>query len=246
MPAEVVEAIYGRAALDDMAAVTAELRRRRDDLRSFVVRARKAVEAIRAAEDRWQAAGRTFPEVGRDETIGVLSGLDELADLASDTGLFDSIIEGGRWCTAPADEEPAPAVVSTKGGQEPQPTNGKVPIERFVDLEGIFGEVVLAEVKAVTAELEALEPTLKPLLERAAGAVKACSNAIDRLRFEAPFEHGDSMWQFLDTLAGSPALNEVALRLGLTDAIWEASWPGVNPVPGQFTPVKYDLSPLLR
>ncbi len=54
------------------------------------------------------------------------------------------------------------------------------------------------------------------------------------------------MWQFLDTLAGLPTLVEVADRLGLHDAIWEASEPGVNPVPGQFTPVEYDLSPLLR
>ena len=115
-----------------------------------------------------------------------------------------------------------------------------------MDVEGIFGEEVLAEVKAVTAGLEAAEPTLKPLLDRAAGAVRACGDAIERLRFEAPFEHGDSMWQFLDTMAGLPELSQVALRLGLTEAIWDASGPGNNPVPGQFTPVKYDLSPLLR
>ena len=64
VPAEVVEAIYGRAALDEMTTVTAESRRPRDDLRSFVIQARKAVAAIRArrtAGTRLAASSRRSP-----------------------------------------------------------------------------------------------------------------------------------------------------------------------------------------
>ena len=94
-----VEAIFGRALLDEVAAVTAELARRKDDLRAFIVRATAVTKACGAAHDAvYPAAGRVPGlednlEVhdGLGAVLDAASGMTQLYNLACEVGIEESI-----------------------------------------------------------------------------------------------------------------------------------------------------------
>ncbi len=89
-----VEAIYGRPLLDEVAAVTAELAARKDDLRAFMVRATGAVRAASAAEGRIvDLDGSKGAPDGLFEVVQAMSGLEALNDLALKVGIQWSVFE---------------------------------------------------------------------------------------------------------------------------------------------------------
>jgi len=88
-----VEAVYGRALLDEVAAVTEQLAGMKDDLRAFMVRATGAVRACGAAEAR---VLQETPAAVRDqlaEVLTTLAGVEALNDLALEVGIQWSIFE---------------------------------------------------------------------------------------------------------------------------------------------------------
>ncbi len=88
-----VEAVYGRALLDEVAAVTEQLAMMRDDLRAFMVRATGAVSACGAAEDR--VLKETPAEIADQlaEVLTNLAGVEALSDLALEVGIQWSIFD---------------------------------------------------------------------------------------------------------------------------------------------------------
>jgi len=89
-----VEAIYGRALLDEVAAVTTELARRKDDLRAFMVRATGVARAASAAERRVvDLDGSKGAPDGLYDVMQVMAGLEALNDLALEVGIQWSIFE---------------------------------------------------------------------------------------------------------------------------------------------------------
>jgi len=106
-----VEAIYGRPLLDEVAAVTAELASRKDDLQAFMVRATGAVRAASAAEGRIvDLDGSKGAPDGLFEVVQVMSGLEALNGLALEVGIQWSIFEADEPGDSPVEGQFVPGV----------------------------------------------------------------------------------------------------------------------------------------
>lgn len=95
-----VEAIFGRALLDEVAAVTADLAARKDDLQPFMARLVAVFKACEEASRRvypvnGQASGIVDSRIEVLDGLGVVldaaSGLTQLHDLATEIGIEESV-----------------------------------------------------------------------------------------------------------------------------------------------------------
>ena len=103
-----VEAIYGQALLDEVAAVTELLATMRDELRAFMVRTTGCVRACTAAEDR-VLAGTPHGIVDQMSLVlAQLSGVEALGDLLLQVGLHEAIFEAGEPGANPVDGQFVP------------------------------------------------------------------------------------------------------------------------------------------
>lgn len=115
-----------------------------------------------------------------------------------------------------------------------------IDLESIVNVEAIFGRPLLDEVAAVTREIEEAKKEIRALLERAAGASKACSIAMRQVYPTSGYIPGlednlhvhDGLGAVLDAAAGLTKLSEVAGEAGLHDAIFEPDFKATPFVAG--------------
>ena len=112
----------------------------------------------------------------------------------------------------------------------------KVKASTAVNVEAVYGRALLDEVQAVTEQLAMMKDYLRAFMVRATGVVRAATAAEDRVLSETPRSIVDQMGQVLNALSGVDALSDLAIEVGLHEAIFEAGEPGDSPLDGQFVP----------
>jgi len=208
-PAEdhaLVREIYGVELLDEVADVSAELRLLAPFLRAFLGRAHGAVLACRAAEDRWEASGRELPEVAKNDTHGALSGVQELAELAGDAGVYDCVIEGGS-----SNHDGIPPVLSLLEAPDGLPV---------VLVDGILSDEDRRRNLAMGRRFEELQPFIAALLAEARLCFARFEVLVDE--HEGPsisrnVSDENPVWTVLRHLTGMDRLYDAVDDCGLND-----------------------------